>query len=149
MHVREAVINEYEIHVDSVSSGRKFSASPQQVARSIGVGRLVVGGTFLVAPKLSVRILGVDSGTAKRMTFLARMAAARDIGLGVGTLNAGPGAAAVPWLLVGAAADAVDAAVIAGAMRHGTTRGVAAAGIVVGAAVTAAVGVWAARGLRR
>jgi hypothetical protein len=149
MHVREAVSKEYETYADSVSPQQKFIGSPQSIAASIGVGRLVIGGAFLLAPKLSVRILGVDAATAKRVTFLARMAAARDIGLGAGTLAAGPGAAAAPWLLAGAAADAVDAVVIAGAMRQGTTRGIPAAGIVVGAAVTAGVGVWAARALRR
>jgi hypothetical protein len=113
------------------------------------VGRLAVGGAFLVAPVVSTRVLGLDTATAKRVSFLARMAAARDIGLGAGTLNAGATAAAAPWLAAGAAADAVDAVVIAGAMRHGAARGLPALGIVVGAAATAVIGLAAAIGLRR
>jgi hypothetical protein len=115
----------------------------------IGVGRLVLGGGFLLAPVASTRLLGLDTATAKRVSFLARMAAARDIGLGVGTLHAGAGAAAVPWVMAGAAADAVDAVVIAGALRQGAARGLPAAGVVVGALGAAAIGLWAALDLRR
>ncbi len=109
----------------------------------------MIGTAFLVSPVLSVRLLGTDSATAKRMSFLARMAAARDIGLGVGTLMGGGERESATWLAVGAAADAADAIVIAAAMRQGTTRGIPAAGIVAGAAAAAAVGLWAALGLRR
>jgi hypothetical protein len=144
-----AVTGLYVTGADSVPLFRGLFPGPETIALSIGVGRVVIGAVFLAAPVVSVRMLGMDTATAKRITFLARMAAARDIGLGVGTLDAGPTAAAVPWLLAGAAADAVDAAAIAGAIRHGTARGISATGIVVGAAATAGVGVWAALGLRR
>jgi hypothetical protein len=134
----------------SVPRVLRLLPSPQTIAVGIGVGRLVVGGGFLAAPVVSTRVLGLDSATAKRVAFLARMAAARDIGLGVGTLGAGPTtAAAAPWLAAGAAADAVDAIVIAGAMRQGVARGLPALGIVLGAAATAAIGLGAAIGLRR
>jgi hypothetical protein len=146
---RSAVPTYYVSGGDSVPLPRKSLPTPQSIALGIGMGRLVVGGTFLIAPVLSVRVLGMDTATAKRITFLARMAAARDISLAAGTLNAGSSAAAVPWLLAGAASDAVDAAVIAGAMRSGTARGLPASGIVVGAALTSAAGIWAALGLRR
>lgn len=146
---RGAVCVDYAPDGASVPALNGFLPRPEAIALGIGVGRLVIGATFLAAPVLSVRLLGLDSATAKRVTFLARMAAARDIGLGVGTLDAGPSAAAVPWLVAGAAADALDAAVIAGALRKGTARGLPAAGIVLGAAMTAAAGSWAALGLRR
>lgn len=94
-------------------------------------------------------MLGLDTATAKRVRFLARMAAARDIGLGAGTLAAGPTPAAVPWLLAGAGADVVDATVILGAMRSGTTRGLPALGISAGALGAAVLGVRAALSLRR
>jgi hypothetical protein len=148
MRLLHAVTKHYADDADSVSIVAGFIPSPQTVAVGIGVGRLLVGSTFLLAPRFSVRILGVDAASAKRMTFLARMAAGRDIALGAGTLDAGTTSAAAPWLLAGAAADAVDALAIAAAMRRGVARGVPAAGIVVGAAMTAAVGVWAARALR-
>ena len=114
-----------------------------------GVGRLVLGGAFLLAPVASTRVLGLDTATAKRVTFLARMAAARDIGLGAGTLAAGSTAAAVPWLLAGAGADLVDATVIAGALRKGVARGVPAAAIALGAVAGAGIGIGAAVALRR
>ena len=93
------------------------------MAGAVGAGRVALGVGFLLAPTVSVRVLGVDSGTAKRMRFLARMTAARDIGIGVGTLAAGPGGDASPWLLAGALADVTDGVVIAAAMRSGVTRG--------------------------
>ncbi|MGH8860124.1 MAG: hypothetical protein ACRDVG_02625 [Jatrophihabitantaceae bacterium] len=145
--VSNAAIDMYARTRETVSYRPESVPRAHITARAIGVGRLVLGATFLAAPRFSVRVLGVDSATAKRMTFLARMAAARDIGLGLGTLGAGT--AAAPWLLAGAGADAVDAVVIAGALRSGTSRGLPAAGIVAGAAATAAVGVWAALTLRR
>src|SRR3954468_12998049 len=43
---------------------------PDALATSIGVGRLVLSGALLAAPTASVRILGVDSASAKRMAFL-------------------------------------------------------------------------------
>jgi hypothetical protein len=141
---RDAVTHGYESAGDSVSSPSRFLPTPEQVRVGTGIARIVIGATFLAAPALSVRILGVDSATAKRMRFLARMAAARDIGLGCGTLDAGPGVTAAPWLLAGAAAAAADAVAIAGALRTGTARGLPAAGIAAGAAASAVLGVWAA-----
>ena len=114
-----------------------------------GVGRVVLGGAFLLAPVVSTRVLGLDTATAKRVTFLARMAAARDIGLGAGTLAAGSTPAAVPWLLAGAGADLVDATVIAAALRKGIARGLPAAAIAVGAVAGAGLGIGAAVALRR
>jgi hypothetical protein len=119
------------------------------VALAIGAGRVMLGSAFLAFPTFSVRILGLDTATAKRVRFLARMLAARDIGIGSGTLAACPGAGAAPWLLAGAGADAVDAAALAAAIRQGSARGPAAVGLVAGAAGAAALGLWAARGVRR
>ena len=114
-----------------------------------GVGRLGLGAAFLAAPVLSTRVLGLDTATAKRVVFLARMAAARDIGLGAGTLAAGPTPAAVPWLLASAGADLVDASAIAVAMRQRVTGGLPAVGLVVGAFGAAVLGVRAAVQLAR
>jgi hypothetical protein len=119
------------------------------VVLGFGIGRVALGTAFLVAPVASTRVLGLDSATAKRVTFLARMAAARDIGLGAGTLSAGPTRAAVPWLLAGAGADLVDATVLVGALRKGVARGLPAAAITVGAVAGAGIGFGAAVALRR
>jgi hypothetical protein len=117
---------------------------PEALATSIGVGRLVLSGALFAAPTASARVLGVDSASAKRMAFLARMAAVRDMGIGIGTLASRGTPQVSLWLAVGAVADAVDAVVVAGATKHGVTRGLAAVGTVVGAAGVAAAGGWAA-----
>jgi hypothetical protein len=124
------------------------SLSAGALARLIGVGRVTIGVAFLAAPVASVRILGLDATTAKRITFLARMTAARDLGLGAGTLAGGGGPASAAWLAAGALADAADAVAIVGARRAGVARGVPAAAIAAGAAASAVAGLWAAQQLR-
>lgn len=123
--------------------------SPEQIATAIGAGRVAIGAAFLAAPVFSVRVLGVDTATAKRITFLARMAAARDIAIGAGTLAHARSASGPAWLLAGAAADAADAVVIAAAVKDGSAHGVPAVGIVAGAAGGAALAGYAAWALRR
>ncbi|HEY8301867.1 MAG TPA: hypothetical protein VIG48_08205 [Jatrophihabitans sp.] len=147
MPLFDTLTRKYAAEGGSVPAVARATLSPGRVAGAIGAGRVLLGAGFLLAPTVSVRVLGVDSGTAKRMRFLARMTAARDIGIGVGTLAAGPGGDAAPWLLAGALADLTDGVVIAAAMRSGVTRGVAAAGIAAGALATGAISVWAARRL--
>lgn len=129
----------------------KDRLAPTVLARSIGLGRMLLGGGFLLAPVASTRILGVDTATAKRVTFLARMMAARDVVIGAGTAAASTnGGRPSMWLLAGAAADATDAVVIAGALKQGRARGPVAAAVVAGAAGAAAVAaVGALAGLRR
>lgn len=117
--------------------------SADVLSRALGAGRLAVGAAVLAAPEASVRILGLDTASAKRVRFLAQMAGARDLGLAAGTLTtAGHGRRT--WLLVGAAVDAADSIAIAAALRAGQVRGLAVRAIVVGAAGAAAAGVFAA-----
>jgi hypothetical protein len=120
-------------------SGQRRLPRADAVAAALGAGRLAVGVAFLAAPHASVRILGVDTATAKRMTVLARMTAARDIGLGAGALSTS-GRARSGWLLAGAGADAVDAAAIRTALRAGQARGAAATAIAAFAAGSGVVG---------
>lgn len=116
----------------------------------LGVGRVALGSAFLAFPVASVRLLGVDSASAARMAWLARMAAARDAALGLGVL----GAAAthrgrVPALVATALVDATDAAVVAVAAREQRVdrlRGYAMAG---GAAAAAVAGLAVAGDLLR
>ena len=145
---RRADTDTYAATADSVPSRHGFTASRTiALTRALGLSRLAVGAAFLAAPVPSVRLLGVDSGTARRMTFLARMAAARDLALGAGSVAAGRGAAS--WVLAAALADAVDAAAIATAIRQRQAGGVPAYGFVAGAAGAAMVGVATARALHR
>ena len=125
---------------------RLLTPAPGRVATAVGLARLGIGAAFLADPVSSVRILGVDSASAKRMTFLARMTAGRDIVLGLGTVGARTPRGKAGWLAAGAVADAIDAAVLTAGLKSGQLRGAPAAGIAVGAAGAAAVaGIAAAR----
>ena len=135
--------------VPTRTARRRAARSPSGVARSIGFGRLAIGLGFLADPVTSVRVLGVDSATAKRMTFLARMTAGRDIVLGVGTVAARTPSTQAGWLAAGAVADAIDAVALGAGLRSGRLRGVPAIGIAVGAAGAAGVALAAASRLRR
>lgn len=125
--------------------------APHSLARSVGLGRILAGGGFLLAPVGSTRVLGLDTATAKRVSFLARMMAARDVVIGAGTAASGRGTGRpAAWLLAGAVADATDAVVIAGALKSGQARGPVAAAVVGVAGVAAAVAaVGALSALRR
>jgi hypothetical protein len=141
--------DKYVAEADLVPTAKR-TPSPRTIGLAVGVGRTVVGAVFLAAPVASVRILGLDTATAARVTWLARMAAVRDVAIGLGTLDSvGRNRGARTWLAAGAAADLADAVVIGAALRSGRAKGVAAAGIVAGAAAAAVVGAWAARPVRR
>ena len=103
----------------------------------------------MVAPVVFVRLLGADTATAQRVTWLTRMLAVRDGALGVGTAAAARSGGSSGWLIGGAVSDAVDAAVIAAALKQGRLRGVIPAATVVGAAGAAALGFVTAARLRR
>ncbi len=116
----------------------------------VGAGRLLIGAAFLAAPVTSVRILGLDTATAARVAWLARMTAIRDGVVGAGTLaSSARGGGASGWLLAGAVSDAVDAAVLVSALREGRVAGWPARAIAAGAVAAAAVAAVAAADLHR
>jgi hypothetical protein len=116
------------------------------IATGFGLGRIGVGALFFVNPVLSVRFLGVDGGTAARLDWLARMAAARDAAIGAGTLaSARSGRGTSAWLLAGAACDAADAAVLGHALVKKRVSAVPAAGVVLFAAAGTVIAVAAVR----
>jgi hypothetical protein len=111
---------------------------------------VAIGAFSLAAPVTSVRLLGLDTATAARITWLARMTAVRDTVLGTGTaVSSGRGQGAAGWLLAGSVSDAVDAAVLAAALREGKVRGRRAQAIVVGAVGAALIAAAAAAELAR
>ena len=114
----------------------------------IGLGRVAIGAVFFTAPVTALRIVGADSATAARVTWLSRMTAARDVVLGAGTTQAASGGGGAGWLLAGAVSDAVDAVALAQAVRERRAGGIGAMGMVVAAIGTSALGVWAALGSR-
>ena len=117
---------------------------------TIGLGacRLAVGGAFLAFPTASVRLLGVDSASAARMSWLARMAAARDLALGAGVIGAAvTQRGRVPALLATALVDAADAALIALAARDARVDRIRGLTMAAGAAAAAGAGIVAAADL--
>ena len=103
---------------------------------------------MLAAPEQTVRSLGSDTATARRVAWLTRMMAVRDGALGVGGAPGRPARTATPWLLAAAVCDATDAVVVAAALRADRLRGPGATALVPFAAATAAVQVSAAWRLR-
>jgi hypothetical protein len=97
-------------------------------------------------------MLGTDRGTASRARVYVRLFAAREIGLGLGTLNAlRSGADVRPWVVAAAIADAGDAAALVAAARErsvGTVRALAATVFAMAGVAGAVVAVRALSGGR-
>lgn len=108
-------------------------------ARLTAAGRVAAGVGLLARPDLFPRMLGVDSGTAARMSWLGRMFGAREVALGAGLLLAGrAGGDPRPWLLGAALSDAVDVVALGSAVRRGVVR--APAGLALAAIGASAAG---------
>ena len=119
--------------------------APDSTAFQISMGRTALAAAIMAAPVASLRLLGADSATAQRVTWLTRMTAVRDGALGVGgAVAVQRGGSVAPWLVGGAVADTVDAIVMAHALRQGKIKGIVPAAVVPLAALTAAVGALAA-----
>jgi hypothetical protein len=137
-------LHKYAANTDSVRLSTRLP-SARTIGLSVGAGRVAIGAIFLAAPVTSVRLLGLDTATAARITWLARMTAVRDTVLGAGTVvSSGRRKGAAGWLLAGSVSDAVDAAVLAAALRGGKVRGWRAQAIAVGAVGAALVAAAAA-----
>jgi len=95
-------------------------------------------------------LVGVDTASAGRMVWLARMAAARDIALGLGVVaTAVSRRARVPALAVTALVDVTDAVAVAMAAREHRLDPVRGYAVAAGAAVGALAGFAAAADLLR
>ncbi|HVL50377.1 MAG TPA: hypothetical protein VM754_02590 [Actinomycetota bacterium] len=86
--------------------------TPQQIrmlAYAVAAARVGIGTAAILTPGLAMRIwLGADPHSSK-VKAMAMAIGARDIALGVGTLQAlGDGRNPAVWLKVGALADAAD-----------------------------------------
>ena len=93
-------------------------------------------------------MLGSDRGTASRAGVYVRLFAAREIALGLGTLNAlRSGADVRPWVVAAAIGDAGDAAAFVSAARERSVGAVRALGVTVFATAGVAGAVLAVRAL--
>jgi hypothetical protein len=112
------------------------------IAAGIGGGRIAIGVSFLSSPVTFLRLIGLDTASATRVTWLARIAGVRDVVLGAGTLFAAvTGRDDTSWLLAGAAVDAVDAVVTGAAAREGRIGRFRGALMALGGVASAAAGV--------
>lgn len=91
--------------------------------KAIALGRIALGGSYLLAPNLAMKLWPgrngstEDDGVVARL--LARSVGGRDVALGVGALLAlSHDAPARGWIEAATLADAVDALAIAIAFRH-------------------------------
>jgi hypothetical protein len=99
------------LHPTSASRARASAAV-------VGALRLAIGLRMAVRPEVVPRALGVDSVSARRMSWAVRMCAARDAALGAGGLHAAVTSQDVrPWLLAQAFSDGGDAVAIGLALR--------------------------------
>jgi hypothetical protein len=149
---RRRAARSLDMYVAPLDSVPLLSRLPtaRTIGLSIGAGRVAIGALFLAAPVTSVRMLGLDTATAARITWLARMTAVRDTVLGAGTVvSSGRGKGGAGWLLAGSMSDAVDAAVLAAALREGKLRGWRPQAIAVGALGAALVAAAAAAQMAR
>jgi Na+/H+ antiporter NhaA len=119
---------------------------PHLLARALAAGRVAAGIGGLVAPGAALRAAAGDAGDDELTRGALRLAAARDLALGLGALLAarrGPGRLR-GWTEAAVLADATDAVVIAstGLLRP---RVRALGALVAGGGVAA--GLWSARRL--
>lgn len=122
--------------VVSVLSGLSRRVGPAQVA----AGRTGAGAVMVVRPRALPSLLGVDSATSARMSWVTQMLGAREIALGVGTLMAlrsGNDSSARTWIAAGVLCDAVDALVVGAGLaqrRLPAAAGASTLAVAVGAA---------------
>jgi hypothetical protein len=111
--------------------------------RGVAAGRTLVGLTMMAQPSLVPSLLGVSEEAREGTGFLVQMLGAREIALGLGAQTARNDRRR--WLLAGILSDAVDAVVVARAIRSGRARRVTGLGTVTVAAAATAIQVRALR----
>jgi hypothetical protein len=109
----------------------------------VALGRTGAGITAFAQPESVARLTGADRGTASRAGVFVRLFAARELALGLGTLNAiRAGHDVRPWVIASALGDAGDAVAFAIATRSrtvGAVRGLAIAASAVGGVAAAVI----------
>jgi len=115
----------------------------RQLVRGINTGRVVVGAVAVVAPGFAGRRWIGDAARLPEVKVMARAFGARDLALGLGTLQAlDADAPSESWVTLGVLSDAVDLVATAFAIR---TLGLRRALPVMAVAAGAAAAGYAAR----
>jgi len=101
---------------------------PASVVPALGITRIVIGAGMIVNPSGLGKALGLGDQQARDAGWLARLAGAREIGIGLGTLHAwrtgGPAAGWVAAQAISDASDAVAFATVAAQGKISRTRGI-------------------------
>jgi hypothetical protein len=123
-----------------------MASSEVTIARGIAAGRVLYGLACLAAPTKAVGPAGARA--EGQMRWMIRAFGVRDLVLGTGTLLAlsEDPKAAVRWVEVSAAADALD--VVNAAVFHKDLDAAGIAGLLALAVPATLGGTWAARRLR-
>jgi hypothetical protein len=117
---------------------------PRTVLRGVGLAGTGVGVAFAVAPRLGLRVMGLES-SGRGVSLLARLFASRDLGIGAAVLlAAGREEFDVQWLDLVALFQVTDLAFTAALYRSGRLSRRALA-VVLGTAGPTLVAALAAR----
>ena len=115
----------------------------ESAVKAIAGLRIVIGAAAWLTPRMAAKSFGLKPAENPQAPYLGRLFGARDVALGVGTLQA-TGESQRQWLQLGVAIDAADAATAAG--RAGYQPPVAAGLVFAPAVAGVALGVAALRG---
>lgn len=117
--------------------------TPSVVYPALGIARIGIGVGLLVSPVGLARGLGIDAATAKRVGWMARIAGARELAIGLGTIRAWHrGEPMTGWLAAQAISDGVDSiafAVTASRGDVGAVRGWGLAAFAASGAISESV----------
>ena len=114
-----------------------------RLAAQLGAVRVGLGVVMLTRPLLVPRPLGIDRLTSGRVDWLVRMAGARDLALGAGTLAARRTGGLRVWLLATLGSDVADAVILADAVRTRKVGRITGGAAALSAVVAAGLGAYA------
>ena len=117
----------------------------ESAVKALAALRVVIGAAAWLAPRQSGKGFGVEPDANPQAPYLGRLFGARDVALGIGTLQA-TGEARRQWLQVGIVVDAADAVVALAAGRAGYVSPVMAGLLFAPAVAAVALGAVALRG---
>jgi hypothetical protein len=117
----------------------------ESAVKALAALRVVVGAAAWLAPRQPGKGFDLDPDANPQAPCLGRLFGARDVVLGVGTLQA-TGEARRQWLQVGIVVDAADAVAALAAGRAGEVSPITAGPLCAPAVAAAALGAVALRG---
>ena len=120
---------------------------PPSVVPALGITRIVIGAGMIINPSGLGKALGLGENRAREAGWLARLAGAREIGIGLGTLHAwrtgGPTSGWVAAQAISDGSDAVAFASLATQGRISAARGIGIGLFALSGAVSEGLTAWA------